>query len=735
MKNLELLAPAGSYDSLVAAINAGADAVYIGGSRFGARAYAENPGKDQLLAGLDYAHLRGRKVYLTVNTLLKDQELDELYDYLKAPYESGLDAVIVQDLGVLRFVKELFPDLPIHASTQMNITGPGGFQWLKQQGVTRIVPARELSLKELEYIHKNSPLEIEAFIHGALCYCYSGQCLLSSILGGRSGNRGRCAQPCRLPYTYVSKDSKRKPEYLLSPKDLSTLDLIPELIEAGVTSFKIEGRMKRPEYAAGVVEIYRKALDAYFDPSIVITPEDRTQLWNLYSRGGNCQGYLKTHNDRSMITLSSPSYRTGEESLFQRINRDYLQKRYPLKIQGKCRIKHGHPSFLTITYENISVQVQGDSPDFAKNQPMDSLSIKKRLCKTGETDFLFTDLSVDLEDGLFLSIQSINSLRRKGLDLLKEAILEKKQRTARAFSQSFAANPKDILNDTLKVPSVEPDKDSSFHVLVTSLDQAEVLLDFPEVTEVYLDSVSFSLQGDLAPYQDMVLRLKKAGKSVFLALPHIFRQQLENKFQKRFCDIFLKELSGCLIRNWETYLFLENRLPKYLPEISYQIRSDSNLYAFNSLSKQILLEQNFEKITLPVELNQKELESLADQNTEWIVYSYLPLMISAQCIRNTTEGCTGTSGMATIKDRLKKDFHVRNYCDGCYNIIYNSTPMILWDKIGQSKKRSKSSCRLDFHFESPGTLRMILEEAVSNLQSPKQPEGTFTRGHFTRGVE
>lgn len=265
-KKLEILAPAGSFESLKAAVHAGADAVYMGGSRFGARAYAQNPEGDRLLEAIDYAHLYGVKLYLTVNTLLKDKELEgELYDYLKPCVEHGLDAVIVQDTGVMKCIQRWFPELDIHASTQMTLCGVGGVELLKEEGAHRAVLARELSLDEIHEIYEKTGMELECFVHGALCYCYSGQCLFSSLLGGRSGNRGRCAQPCRLAYTAADhgKNISGKEQDLLSPKDLCALDLIPQIAEAGVYSLKIEGRMKRPEYTAGVVRIYRKYVDQY----------------------------------------------------------------------------------------------------------------------------------------------------------------------------------------------------------------------------------------------------------------------------------------------------------------------------------------------------------------------------------------------------------------------------------------------------------------------------------------
>jgi len=320
-RKIEILAPAGSYESMKAAMNAGCDAVYIGGSRFGARAYADNPDDDTLLQAIDEAHLRKKKLYLTVNTLIKEKEMqNSLYSFLEKYYLAGLDAVIVQDVGVMHFIHRHFPDLPIHASTQTTITMAQGANMLKDMGVTRLVTARELSFKEIKDIRENTDLEIETFVHGALCYCYSGQCLMSSLIGGRSGNRGRCAQPCRMAYRFYSGGryvSSDKEPYLLSLKDINTVALIPDLIDAGVDSFKIEGRMKRPEYAAGVSHIYRKYVDIYMSEGREKFYEylesreykkDMLDLMDLYNRGGFSKGYGYTHNGKSMMTLSRPNH-------------------------------------------------------------------------------------------------------------------------------------------------------------------------------------------------------------------------------------------------------------------------------------------------------------------------------------------------------------------------------------------------------------------------------------------
>ncbi len=322
--NVELLAPAGSYESMTAAFLAGADAVYMGGNRFGARAYADNPDAGGIMRAIEYAHQRGKKLYLTVNTLLKDGELEELYGFLNPFYRQGLDAVIVQDFGVLSYVRDMFPKMDIHASTQMGITGAPGAAFLKECGASRVVTARELSLEEIRKIHEQVPIEIECFVHGALCFCYSGQCLFSSMIGGRSGNRGRCAQPCRLPYRILELGERQAPgSYLLSPKDLCTLELLPRILDAGVFSLKIEGRMKNPEYAAGVTRIYRNCLDRILDGNgaYAHTAEEEKELLDLYNRGGFTKGYFIQHNGPRMMSFARPNHSgtraariTGEEN-------------------------------------------------------------------------------------------------------------------------------------------------------------------------------------------------------------------------------------------------------------------------------------------------------------------------------------------------------------------------------------------------------------------------------------
>ena len=324
MGRVELLAPAGNFHALKGAIMAGADAVYLGGALYGARAYADNFTQEEICAGIHLSHVFGKKIYLTVNTLVKEKELDGLYHFLLPFYDEGLDGVIVQDLGAMRYIRDHFPNLALHASTQMTLTGRFGVSMVKEEGISRIVPARELSLEEMKKIKSETGVEIEAFIHGAMCYCYSGQCLLSSMLGGRSGNRGRCAQPCRLPYE-TSTDGQCYP---LSMRDMCTIDLLPELIEAGIDSFKIEGRMKKPAYAAGVTAIYRKYIDLYYQDKehYHVSKKDRELLHALYIRSETGNGYYHRHNGKEMITLYSPSYSETNAALLADIEKTYIDK-------------------------------------------------------------------------------------------------------------------------------------------------------------------------------------------------------------------------------------------------------------------------------------------------------------------------------------------------------------------------------------------------------------------------
>lgn len=421
MKRVELLAPAGTYNAFIGALNAGADAFYLAGNRFGARAYADNFTDDELVNVIDTAHLFGKKVYLTVNTLVKEKEKDELVPFLAPLAEHSLDGVIVQDLGVLRIIKNNFPSLPIHASTQMSITGEYATRLLHSQGVSRIVPARELSLDEIKHIKDSTGIEIESFIHGAMCYSYSGMCLFSSILGGRSGNRGRCAQPCRLEYS-LPGDNK---VYPLSMKDMCTVSMIDQLIESGIDSFKIEGRMKKPEYAAGVTSVYRKYIDRYYEGlSTEVSDEDLKFLNNLYIRAQRSDGYYHKHNGKDMITLSKPGYSGADDEVIDYINKIFVNVKPSLPINIKASVIKNHPAKISMRYKDIEVSVTGEAVSEAINAPMDMERIKKQLLKLGDTFFDANAIRIECDNDIFISVKELNDLRRNCTDLLKKEIIK-----------------------------------------------------------------------------------------------------------------------------------------------------------------------------------------------------------------------------------------------------------------------------------------------------------------------
>ena len=533
-KRAELLAPAGSFASLKAAVAAGADAVYMGGARFGARAYAQNADQDEMIAAIEYAHLHGCRLYMTVNTLFKENELGELYEYLLPYYKAGLDGVIVQDLGALSFIREHFPGIELHASTQMTITSVYGAKELKRLGCCRVVPAREVSLEEIRRIYDETGMDIETFVHGALCYCYSGQCLMSSLIGGRSGNRGRCAQPCRLPYRVYGQENgtavnKEDQKCVLSMKDLCTLDILPQILEAGVFSLKIEGRMKSPRYTAGVVRIYRKYLDRYLEygsERYYVEPEDKKELLDLFDRGGFTSGYYTRHNGRDMIALKEkPEFRETNKELFDFLDREYVETEKKEPVEGYAYLAEGLPSVLTLTCGDISVTVSGQEPQAAKNQPMTREKVIHQLGKTGATAFEFTELEAEVCGALFLPVQTLNELRREGFEALTEAIQNQWRRKApEAGEVQNGADSGEKSSRAAGCAGPVPDESAGKRPMYLTVsaetgDQLSAALAVPEVRRICLDASSFQPER----WAEFVQLIHQAGKECYLTLPHIFR--------------------------------------------------------------------------------------------------------------------------------------------------------------------------------------------------------------------
>ncbi len=726
----ELLAPAGSVETMKAAFFAGADAVYIGGGRFGARAYADNPDDGDLIGAIRYAHLHGKKLYLTVNTLLKEDELEkDLTRWLVPFYEEGLDAVIVQDPGVLRLMRSNFPDLPVHASTQMAMTGVCSAEKLEALGAARLVLPRELSLREIQKIHSACGLELEAFIHGALCYCYSGQCLFSSIAGGRSGNRGRCAQPCRLPYSVCREDESHpwgKAGYLLSPKDLNTLSLLPELLDAGVYSLKIEGRMKKPEYTAGVVSIYRKYLDRILEnpgANPVVSEDDERTLLGLFNRKGFTDGYYRRHNGREMITLEAPDPRPEAEECISRMHDAYCGKIQKENGKGFVRIESGKPAIIEMECRGEKVRVQGDEAQEAQARPLSEEDIRRSLEKTKDAAFDWEKLEIATDGHSFLPVSRLNALRREAFETMENALcgLYKRQYTA---GDRPAA--------TVRQPDI-PEGLPPVSVCCETREQLEECLHSSWISTIYLDS-HIGTPGEAAV---LAGRVVQSGKHCGYILPRMVREA------DRECpeqDLKMLRDSGIrlfLCPNAEALLWAGKVFRDGNPKEAPLLAADHTLYTFSQSACEELKEWGADLLTAPVELNGRELSARGMRDTELIVYGYLPMMITAQCVLKTLRGCSKKPEKLLLKDRKGNLFPVRNYCRECYNLILNSLPLSLADVMPQVLALKPSGLRMVFSAEDREETRQVLDlfrEALAHPESGAQLQ-KFTRGHFKRGVE
>ncbi len=720
----ELLAPAGSFEGLQAVVYAGADAVYLGGDLFGARAYARNFDREELLKAIDFVHLYGRKLYLTVNTLLKEEELSTtLYDYLAPLYEAGLDAVLVQDMGVLSCIKRWFPELSLHASTQMNVTGPEGVRFLWNEGVRRVVTARELSLKELQQIKAACPeMELEAFIHGALCYCYSGRCLMSSLIGGRSGNRGRCAQPCRLPYKNGSFPSKgTRGEFCpLSPKDMCAVSLLPDILESGVCSLKIEGRMKQPAYASGVTAIYRKYLDLYLRngrEGYRVDPADLKTLTDLFSRGGSSEGYYRKPKGPHMIDFYPDKKTSGEGTVPSPVR---------IPVKGELTLHKTEPSILRLKAGEYKISLKGTPVQEAVSSPVSEERIRKQMDRLGETHFFWENLSVNMDPDIFISMGELNDLRRKAIQALSEEILHPYRRTSCPVKEELLPAQKRVEGDSIQC---------LLTVSCETKEQAEAMLHENGIDCLYV------------PWQalDHCLDTLKASGSehpaVFLNLPQINRGVLPPSFRKEMQEYLQKGLSGFVCRD------LEMAASFHEWGLASCCVLDASLYTWNNEAIRFWKEKGFQRLTAPLELNERELSGRDPYVSEIIVYGRSPMMVSVQCLQKNLDRCTRDERLLTLTDRTRAKFPVQCVCrpgkakdtDGdrhCYNIIYNSIPTGLLKESERVLKLQPSAVRLSFTTERGEEARKILAVFRAAYRDGAVPENslTLTRGHFRRGV-
>jgi putative protease len=702
-KDFELLAPAGSLEILKGVIESGADAVYVGGSMFGARAYANNFTEEELLEAIDFAHLRGVKVYLTVNTLIKNSEFSKLYDYLLVYYKRGLDAVIVQDIGVVKAIHEYFPSMEIHTSTQMTVTGADGVRFLSQFGVTRGVMAREVSLAEMKRIHEETGMELEAFVHGALCYSYSGQCLFSSILGGRSGNRGRCAQPCRLPYTVEGK----KDEYILSLKDMCGIKALDKLHDAGVYSLKIEGRMKQLEYACGVVKYYR----SYIDSKKPVSDADYDRIKALGNRCGFTDRYYFDHNGSDMVTYVKPNFVSNAA--------EPSPEKRKLSIEGELVLREGEPGSLTVKRGDVTYKASIEPVSAALKAPLDKKAAIDRINKTGDTDFEFSHIKAQIGENVFVPNGALNKLRRDAISGLCDKLLKKYYRNDARYADMsrLTALPEHVV----KSDAAHDEAINDYTTICSCMTRAQLdtLIGYECFDVFYLDFDMYDRNTLIQQFADDVKCLTKRNKKVYLMLPTIFRADSSDYFVTIAKELDKVSFEGFVVKNYEELYLTENLFT------GKKVILDHNMYTFNDVSKSAFFEHGVSGDTVPLELNSKEIMHRNNIGSQMIVYGYYPLMTTANCVHKNTKGCDKKQKLIYLKDRYNKSFAVCNNCKECYNTIYNSLPTMLTKNISKLKEAGIRSFRYSFTIETPKQIKAVMDDKVAE----------YTNGHYKRGVE
>lgn len=705
-KDFELLAPAGNLEILKGVIESGADAVYVGGSMFGARAYANNFTEEELLEAIDFAHLRGVKVYLTVNTLIKNSEFSKLYDYLLVYYKRGLDAVIVQDIGVVKAIHEYFPSMEIHTSTQMTVTGADGVRFLSQFGVTRVVMAREVSLAEMKRIHEETGMELEAFVHGALCYSYSGQCLFSSILGGRSGNRGRCAQPCRLPYTVEGK----RDEYILSLKDMCGIKALDKLHDAGVYSLKIEGRMKQLEYACGVVKYYR----SYIDSMKPVSDADYDRIKALGNRCGFTDRYYFDHNGSDIVTYVKPNFVSNAA--------EPSPEKRKLSIEGELVLREGEPGSLTVKRGDVTYKASIEPVSAALKAPLDKKAAIDRINKTGDTDFEFSHIKAQIGENVFVPNGALNKLRRDAISGLCDKLLKKYYRDDARYADisSMCELPEHVVkSDAAHEDGAVNAKDYTAICSCMTRAQLDTLISYECFDVFYLDFDMYDRKTLIQQFADDVKSLTKRNKKVYLMLPTILRADSSDYFVSIAKELDKVSFEGFVVKNYEELYLTENLFT------GKKVILDHNMYTFNDVSKSAFFEHGVSGDTVPLELNSKEIMHRNNIGSQMIVYGYYPLMTTANCVHKNTKGCDKKQKLIYLKDRYNKSFAVCNNCKECYNTIYNSLPTMLTKNIGKLKEAGIRSFRYSFTIETPKQIKAVMDDKVAE----------YTNGHYKRGVE
>ncbi len=658
------------------------------------------------MAAIDYAHSRGKSVYLTVNTLLKNVEMERmLYDFLSFYYSAYIDGIIVQDFGIFSFCRKFFPNLPLHASTQMNIASPSGARFIMEQGACRIVPARELSIPEIAFIHEALPnLEIEVFLHGALCVCYSGQCLMSSMIGGRSGNRGACAQPCRKKYSVTDDRGQKLGEdgYYISPKDLCGLYALPRLHEAGVTSYKIEGRLKNEAYVAGVVSVYREYFDRILEQGTAdytVDEKDLKRLLSYGNRGGSTDKYFDMRNDVSMIDPAVGSFRQDEHSI------DITEKKR--QVDAVLSITVGEPLSMNVTYGTKTVSVEGETVEPARSKATTADEVRDKLVKTGEEAFDFGELRIEIEGELFVPMKHIKEIRRRAFEVMSGLLGKEYFHREKIPYEPLEVHETGELGSPLLYVSVE-NKDQLFavkrHGFVRGIYLPEHLL-----SEICDDDFEY-----------------------YFRLPVVIRSDDTDRVGgliKKHEDL----LSGVIADSYDALGLLDTMsYPKekiYFGERLYSY-SDRTVTAFEDLG--------YDRQFVPMELNEKELSHRKNSGSTMEIYGQTVVMVMANCPARRFYGCKEKPyTRIDLTDDRGAVFSVVNHCDSCTNYVYNSLPMSL---LGDGKKiRALGPARLlmNFVFEEPKDVGELLDiykkEYLDGMDV--RTDHNVTRGHFKRGVQ
>lgn len=671
---MEILSPAGNFESLVSAIRAGADAIYIGGTNFSARRNAKNFTDEEIEESVRLCHLHGVKLYVAVNILIKENEFRAALNYAKSLCLSGVDGIIIQDLGLLSHIRRMCPDIFINASTQMTIASAEAVNFAKALGADRVVLARELGFSEIKSISDKTDIEIETFVHGALCMSWSGQCLLSSVIGGRSGNRGLCAQPCRLNYTLL-KDGKpaSKNMPLLSLKDICLADKLSEL-EPYVDSLKIEGRMKSPEYTAAVTALYKKAL------SEEISADEIAKTLAFFSRGGSSLGYFEGRQFDKMMDYNTSGKVGATRADVVAIKEEDMSRRR--EISFVLTAKEGEPLKLTAKSDGFFAEACGDISEPARKE-FDQSRCRAQLEKLGDTAFSACDIEIIHAGNPFVPVSAINALRREVCATLEELICNSYKKTVKDISIGEKSYKK------RSTPQIIIEVSTEEQLAVSKEFDFEIITSYELAKRVKSDFV-------LCP------AVKKEGESDRISAPKIMAQNIGQ------LD-FTKEVYG-----------------------------GERLNVTNSFSCELLAEKGVKRVTLSPELNINEIKDITKNTavpTEIIAYGRLPVMVMENCVIKSQSMCSRQGGVYELADRMGERFPIM--CENCRNIMLNSVPVYMADKWADLLSLNIDTIRLKFTTESAQEVKKVIN-AYKDAMTGVTPKGVFdkiTRGHFYRGAE